>query len=342
MIAKNPVSITRRGILAMPKGHNSLNGYGWRVWTPARRDIPRAVKDVQISCMNKLYTGIAFRNDSGGMEFYSNDYKSCLVSKITEDIHVFHEQLVLAESELAALVTDIDLLKEHIDEWRNTYRQQGVEYHHIQQQLDNLIRQATTNRESREGTSWTERFMLKKKLRQAENRKNKTKKLIDGYHECVSRKAFLEIFTGELREKICQKESDAVALGMLTVNQYGITSLPFYRGIKSKTCCVFADMLDYLAYIQLVNNKQKGLPMNCDSVVLNNPRNFLKLLLHCDTYDEIVCFFPDTVTGKTMEKTLLKRHESRARSMSSLYAGHVTLYGYSMSIDNHSPISLVL
>ena len=337
MNCQQPIQRTIRRYVAAAKPQYALSGY--RVWTPGRRDIPHAVKGVQVTCMNKLYQGIGFRNDNGGLEFYSDDCKKRLASKIEAEIDVLRERLEMAEDELDDIIYNLAMCQEHIGEWRSTFQQLEEEYQQIQEQLECLVLHTSEVDVSDKGKL---RYQLKKDLRLNKTRRAEKKKLIDGYQECFNRKCFLELFIKELHMKIEQKEKDAIASSTLTVEQHGILTLHFLRGTKSKACCVFADVLDYLAYVYLANdNKTAGFPKNCDSVILNDPRNFVKLLLYCDTYDKIYCFLPDTISGKTMEETVIKRHGSRAMSMTQLYNGYVTLFSYSTSTNDFSPLNLI-
>lgn len=339
MNCQQPTHRTFRRNMAATTGQATLNAFGWRVWTPSRRDIPHTVKDVQVTCMNRLYKGVGFRNDNGGIEFYSDDCRQQLARKIEHEVLLLRERLDLAEEERDAVNYNLAMCQEHIAGWNDDLHRLEEEYQQIQEQLECLVLQPM---EGDEADKRKLRNQLRKELRRNETERAEKKNLIDGYHECITRKQYLELFIQELTLKIDQKEKDVVAAGTLTVEQPGILTLSFLRGAKSKSCCVFADVLDYLAYVRLANdNKTEGFPRNCDSIVLNDPRNFLKLLLHCDNYEHIYCFFPDTISGRTMEETVIKRNGSRAVSMTHLYSGSVTLFEHSTATDDVSPLNLV-
>lgn len=318
------------------------NNRGLRLWQQSRKDILSAVKDVQVSCMNKIYKGIGFRNDNGGLEFYSDDCKKRLASKIEEDVEIFRERLELAENELESVICEIDIIHEHIDEWTADLQHKEEECQQARDQLECLILQAKLG-EIPEVEREKLRNRLKFELRQAESRRDDAKSKVERYREVINRKWYLEMYIQELTSKIEEKEKDAVASNTFTVHQPGILTFPFVNGLKSKSCCLFADILDYLAYVYQVNeNKKEGFPRICDSIVLNDPRNFLKLFILCDTYDSIYCFFPNTISGKTMEETIISRHGSRVVSMSHLYDGSVSLFEHSDTLDDFSPLSMIL
>ena len=340
---QQPTHRTIRRNVASARPQYTLNGYGCRVWAGGYQNLPHAVKGVSVPYMNKLYQGIGFRNDNGGIEFYSEDCKKRLSSKIEKDIDVLRKRLIQVGNKLESTCYDIALARPHIAEWRSSLQHLEEDYLQVQGQIASLSVHPQTDLFADMSDKIKLRNKLLKKLRLIDENRNKQKNLLEYYQECVNYKGFLEYFVSELSMKIEQKQKDALAASTLSVQQHGILTLTFLREMKSKACCVFADVLDYLAYVHLANDiRTAGFPMKCDCAILNNPRNFLKLLLHCDTYDQIYCFYPNTISGKTMEETMIKRHGARAVSMSRLYAGHVTLFEYSMSIDNYSPLNLVL
>lgn len=339
---QQPTQRTFRRNMAIQAAQFSLNGAGSCGWRPnVRRDIPCMLKDVQVTYLNKLYKGIGFLNDVGGMEFYSPESKKRLTDKLNVATDLLRQTLSEAQDELDSVLSELQVGREHLDEWLSSLHQKEEECRHLREKLDHLIllaKQGEISQDERE----TSRFKLLADLRIADRSRRNIKKLIDRYHEKMKRKPYLELYYDELTAKIRMRERDIMASNTFTVNRYGILSRSYFRGHRSKACCVFADVLDYLAYIHLTNDNQAdGFPRSCDCVVMNDPRNYLKLLLRCDVYDHIYCFFPDTIAGKTMEETLIQRKVAHAESMTYLYDGYVTLFAYSTSTDDYSPFNMI-
>lgn len=340
MNSQQPSQAPFHSNMATPKEQSTLGGSCSRLWM-ILTDIPYTLKGVQVTYLNKLYKGIAFLNDAGGMEFYSPESKSRLANKIITGTDLLRQSLNEVQEELEYTASEIQVGHEHLDDWLSSLHQKEAECRHFHEQLDNLIllaKQGKISQDERE----TSRFQLLADLRIADRSRRNIKNHIDRYHEKMKKKPFLDIYYDELKAKIRMRERDVIAANTFTVNRSDILSRSYFRGHRSKDCCVFADVLDYLAYRHLTNeNQADGFPRSCDCVVLNDPRNFLKLLLRCDVYDHIYCFFPDTIAGKTMEETLIERKGAHAESMTYLYDGYVTLFAYSTSTDDYSPLNMI-
>lgn len=322
-------------------GDQARQALGWCTRRAARSGIPYTIKDVQVTCMNKLYTGIGFPNDSGGMEFFSDSCRLRDPSRHEDDLVSLHGQLESMERELGRLSEDQILNAGHITEWQEALSRKEEESRQAADDLDHFVAQAKQG-EIDEKEKARVLGLLKNELRVVTKERDKIARKVNAYFEGKSRSWFLAMCIMEMKQKIKEKDLSLSSFSTFTAGQPGLLTFPLVKGVKCKSCCLFADVLDYLAYICLSGKTRKDdIPRNCDSIVLNDPRNFLKMLISCDIYDHIYCFFPDTVTGKTMEKTILRRFDPRAVSMSYLYESQVTLYEYSMRKYDFSPLSLL-
>lgn len=321
-------------------GNQAVPMSGVRKHRQARTDIPPVVKSVRVSCMNKHYSGIGFRNDNGGMEFYSDDCRKHLVGSIEEDIVLLRARLESMEDELASVKAESGYGSLHIDEWNVALRQKSDEAANVQSQLEQLVLQARScAMDVQENTKFRNQLQLEQRV--VTRQQAEIQKKVDCYHECRLRERFLTLCIDEMRHKLSERELSIADSSTFTVYRSGLLTLPFVRGFRSESCCVFSNILDYLSYILLANGREPGFPRGCDAIVLNHPRNILRLLLSCDVYEHVYCFFPNTIYGKTLESTLLERNASRAVSQCYLYAGHATLFDYVNCMTDYSPLSLV-
>ncbi len=218
---------------------------------PVSRDTPWSsavcpMLSASVFCMGKIYTGIGFRNLSGGLEFLSSN--------------LHRESDVQISDEIAAY----------------SARLQSV-----------LIAAAP----------YTASFP-----------------------SCIA---------SELACKVESRKADSAVISTVTVGKPDILSFPAASATShSKCCCLFYSVVDYLSYKKLDSSIS---PDSCDCYVLNDPRNYFRLLLQCDIYDTIYCLFPATQFGGTLVKSICTRHGHRVTDLTSLYAHNTTLLAYTLS-----------
>jgi len=291
--------------------------------------------------MNQLYNGIAFRNDNGGLEFYGDDCRRRIAENTEREIAELGERLRQMQDELEDVRVEFLYNGRKAGEWTASLQQKNEEHIAVLEKLKLLTKRAKsgeldeTEREIRRRKLWKKSGMLKKE-------KEKLKRDIRRHEFCRQRTQILPVCIADAMAELADKRQGLEAACTFTVGEPGVLTLPLLRDSKSKGCCVFSDVLDYLAYYYLVNVRKDGsLPRGCDSIVLNDHRNFLRLLVFSDVYDDVYCFFPQTILEKTMELTLIQRHGSGAVSMGHVFEGHATLYEHSCSLDGCSPLNLV-
>ena len=116
-----------------------------------------------------------------------------------------------------------------------------------------------------------------------------------------------------------------------TVGQLGVVSLPIKPNKKTETCCLFADMFDYLAYLTLLQDDRGAtLPCHCDCYVMNDVRNYIPMMLDVVNYERVHCFFPNNDWGQVMTATFIMKN-SRSGSESRRYLDYEYLYDYLMA-----------
>ena len=100
------------------------------------------------------------------------------------------------------------------------------------------------------------------------------------------------------------------------------------QGEISKSCCLFFDFADYLAYLSIQEKKVWSLPEHCDCFILSHVRNFIPMVVSTDDYRNIYMFFPNNVTGNMIAKTIQQRNLKHVHDCSFLYASEETLHEY--------------
>ncbi len=303
-----------------------------------RHRVPLAAKNVQVSCMNRIYTGFGFRNDNGGMEFYSEDSKQCLAETTEEMIEQLRSHLLDLKSKLSDEQTIYDEGSEHIDEWTADLHTKETELSRLNDDLQQLIEQGKAGA-IEETERERQRYILRKDITDMKSKVSQVKRKIDTYKASYCKILQLESLIGELESEIADKEKQKTTLSTFTVEKNGILTFPMVNNRRQKAVCVFANILDYLSYVVIVyETGYDEFPKNCDCIVLNDSANFMKMLVSVDTYDYIFCFFPDTILHKSLEETIIQRDAPRAVSMGRHFCGHTSLYDYLMSFgDDDEP-----
>lgn len=113
-----------------------------------------------------------------------------------------------------------------------------------------------------------------------------------------------------------------------TVGSLGVVFLPLKPDARTRSCCLFADMFDCLAYLSMLQEEGGStFPHHCDCYVMNDVRNYVPMMLDVVNYGRIHCFFPNNEWGQVMTATFTKRN-ARSRSESERYLDYESLYDY--------------
>lgn len=112
-----------------------------------------------------------------------------------------------------------------------------------------------------------------------------------------------------------------------TVKPAGITCIPRIEGHRSDACCVFADMMDYLAYLTLLEKQEVLIPA-CDCIIMGAISNFMDMLHECKMYAHICCFLPNTIPGRTMFLTINSLKNCEVKDFSCIYGKTICLHQY--------------
>ena len=121
-------------------------------------------------------------------------------------------------------------------------------------------------------------------------------------------------------------------LGCISLPTAGITILPAEKRRGRGSCCLFSNILDFLAFQNILTDWDNPIrdmlltARKCDCIILNSAENFISLMLESDRYEKVNCMFPNDTYGRTLWKTLSGRGHSEYIDMSDFY--NISLFGY--------------
>lgn len=116
---------------------------------------------------------------------------------------------------------------------------------------------------------------------------------------------------------------DDVFNNPVTIGRRGLTTIKGDSTVTAKQCCIFSSFIDWLAYVDFPNKYIFGIPDNglyTDCYILNDPSNFLSLLIRSDLYTRVNLFMPVSDYGKVLTSTLESRHGRSIVDCSVFYA----------------------
>lgn len=115
----------------------------------------------------------------------------------------------------------------------------------------------------------------------------------------------------------------------LVVGRSDITTIKGRQKGIFKSCVLFENYLDYLAYlssdIMIPGSK------DFDMIIMGDFKSFPKLLIKCQTYDHIYSCFSNTEYGQTMMETVHHRADGHSISFESLYTKFDSIKEYNLS-----------
>lgn len=283
------------------------------------------MKYVVICYQNKTYCGVGLRNDNGGLEFFCEEIKKSQDNKIFEKLSLFRKQKEELTTECKRLTTDVTSDLNKISKWKRSRAKLNRQLKVLQRQMDNLLIHARQE-DVLSSDSLKMRQQLRLDMKKINSSLTELNEKIVLFTKKNERLVFLQQLIPQLTAKISDLESNVSYLNTLTVGSHDVLYFPFQKGVKSNSCCLFADVFDYYSYKYLCNRREfANLPHNNDCLVLNDPCNIVSFLINSDDYDKIYLFFPKTFYGYTLEQTFLQRHPGRAVSVNDCYGNYVCL-----------------
>lgn len=310
------------------------------IYYPPKPDVRAFIKSVEVTCMNRLYQGVGFRNNNGGLEFFSEEYKEKHCDTVSKTLDVLREEQKILEEEYENIQFEIARGNGSINEWQSHYDELESQLQEASISMQHLILQGRSGQ-----IAENEKIRIRQQLKNEEKRvkaqMKSVKTEIDNFHNNKTRLAQLKCILPELQAKIADKEAELPIVSTFTIKQPGLLTFPWVQGIVAKQVNLFADMFDYIAYVFLANNSAaEKLPTVCDNIILNDPRNFTDMMLNSVGYDRIYCFFPHTLSGDTMEKTFLERIDTRrVISLRDYYKDYPTLYEFAKTFNDFVPVT---
>jgi len=107
--------------------------------------------------------------------------------------------------------------------------------------------------------------------------------------------------------------------GFVTIANKGLLYFNSNMGNNHNSdVCVFMNFLDYLAFLSFISNSGKNVARR--SIVVNSYENFPEVIIKCDHFKQILCFFPkDGDSYMVLNKTFENRYGVRFTDMSYIY-----------------------
>ena len=154
---------------------------------------------------------------------------------------------------------------------------------------------------------------------------NITEEVARQYCDCVDFDCMSYLFHGICMENLnggLEIFSDKYCQGPITLGTNGITFIKGHSTKKDKNShlILFADCLDFLAYLSLRDKFFKGIPESCDVLILNEVTNLMEMLDRLGDYEHIYLLLPLSVAGRTLAKTIETLHKFSARNCSNIYS----------------------
>ena len=93
--------------------------------------------------------------------------------------------------------------------------------------------------------------------------------------------------------------------GAVTIGRPGLLSVRKRKGLRSRQCCIFGNIMEYLRSASSPNQYQTAIIKENDCIVLNDFQNIEFFFRTCKKYEKTYSFLSETLTGQTIEKTLV-------------------------------------
>lgn len=166
------------------------------------------------------------------------------------------------------------------------------------------------------------------------SRKRKRKKCSMKYHIKIAEhlnKAYrikcLRFLYGEVIYYTSPSYTLPLVVNTITIGDFNVICCPFNEFVRSRSCCLFTDLMDYLAFKTLLYKGGLHLPSDSDCLIMNSLNNFVNMMIDSDLYERVYCFFPCDEVSKTMEKTLISRRADSVKTF-SFYQHYLRLFDY--------------
>ncbi len=291
--------------------------------------VPQDMKMVEISCLNKVYRGFAFSNQNGGLEFYNEDYRRNISASDWNILNEYKREESRLSNEIAAIEKEIRDGDGKMED--ETKRLIGMETRldQAQEEFEQLKEKV------RKGQLGMDEINRQRSILMTEiNQLSKGIPELEGEIEVFLHKKrllpFLNLRLRALRIELAERSRNLSVPQTVSIDKQGVSFFPKFEGITTLHVCLFASFIDYLAYKTLCADERLSQRLGlikCDCIVMNNPSNFIQMMIDSDGYDVVHCFFPNTISGEVMERSIMSRNPHGV-SETHIYAEVGCLYNY--------------
>ena len=288
--------------------------------------VPGSAKAVEVLCLNKVYHGVGFRNQSGGLEFYNDSFSDHVIARTRAGLEEYRKSASRLRKNISSNIAGVS-------HWKSIQEKTTLRLIDLQTKLMDAQDEYEGLRDRYRQGSITIRDLncnrkrLNRVIRELDNDIRLLEKERDEYEHIQRLLPLQKIMLTQLNAKITERSHEISVPVTATIIRRGLLTFRLYREVPTSQCCLFASFIDYLAYKTLLDGNY-GFPLPCcDCIIMNSPDNFIEMMINSDEYTVVHCCFPNTMMGRTMEKTLMKRNP-HAVSHSSSYAGMSGLFDY--------------
>lgn len=109
----------------------------------------------------------------------------------------------------------------------------------------------------------------------------------------------------------------------VSIGKHGVTFIPNDPGVIARSCVVFENFLDYLAYCTYI--LRIGKKDVFDAIIANHPDQFLEVMISTDPYERVMTCFSDGIYGNTMFKTLKERNPRVDNMTAKIFSSQAVL-----------------
>ena len=294
---------------------------------------PRAIKNVEVDCLRKSYWGVGIRNTKGGMEFFNLDYNNKHNMLLEDKLETLRKQKNDYTKEYDNLLSELTEKNALLSKWKKDISTLRARSKFVTDKLNTIIFSPDfTKSSSKKALSRTN---LRREQKDITSVLRNLDSKISSLYQKKRRLHILEGYLSQIDAKIDDLCHNLKTLGTVTIGRPEALYFPHRRNIKSRCCCLFLDLFDFMSYTTLLEYPEGTyLPLGCDCYVMNDPRNFIAMTLSSDEYDKVYLFFPQTFYGLTLEQTISQRNPGRTVNASRFYNGHVSLYDYVRSLKS--------
>lgn len=298
----------------------------------SHRNISNILKHFKLRYFNRVYLGIGFYNDNGGLEFFSPSYKERNDDALSAYLDELNKKQSELEDDLITLKIDLEDEQFFDEKLHERYHKYEAYLKEVQNKINELIQLGKSHNLPHGGKARQQR--LSKERRTILSNIEKIKSRLNGHRQIKKNIERIDYLLCELREKMGTIRNKLDTSSFYTIGQSGIKTIHYNKDELCGRCCLFVDMFDFIGFDFLIKNHYIDPELQKSDVkILNNPRNFLTFLMDIDIYEQVYCFFPKTLAGYLLLQAIKARKGGKIEIFDR-HDSYVNLYDYAKTFPN--------